>query len=241
MAISQGRIQKNLGRIRDNIAAACGRVGRDPREISIVAVTKTTDLDGMKRLLDVGLTDLAESRVQQLTERAGEMAAYLQRRQSPLPTPVRWHMVGHLQRNKVRAVLSAADCIHSVDSLRLAEEIDTRAESIGRLIDVFLQLNCSEEKQKFGCAVGAAAHLGEIMCTLKNIRLIGLMTMAPLSDDPKEVRHAFSRLKEMFEEMRNDKIGGDNFRHLSMGMSQDYPIAVEEGATVLRIGSALFE
>ena len=241
MAITQGRIQKNLQRIRDNIAAAHDRAGREPREIKIVAVTKTVEFDTIKRLLDTGLTELGESRVQHLTERAEELDAYLQRRQSPLPQPIKWHMVGHLQRNKVRAVLSVADCIHSVDSLRLAEEIDARAETIGRRVDVFLQVNCSEEQQKFGCAVGAVLHLGEIMCTLNNIRLVGLMTMAPLTNDPNEARHAFSRLRELFEEMRNEKTGGDDFRHLSMGMSQDYEVAVEEGATVVRIGSALFE
>ena len=241
MAITVSRIQKNLARIRDNIAGACDRAHRSPSEVAIVAVTKSAELDAIKRLLDVGLTDLGESRVQQLTERADELAAYLQRRQVPLPRPVRWHMVGHLQRNKVKAALAVADYVHSVDSLRLAEEIDARAEASGRTIDVLLQVNCAEEAQKFGCAVGAAVHLGEIMTTLNNIRLLGLMTMAPLTDEPDASRHTFVRLRELFEEMRNEKIGGSDLRHLSMGMSQDYAVAVEEGATMVRIGTALFE
>jgi len=241
MAITLSRIQKNLARIRDNIAGACDRVHRSPSQVTIVAVTKSVELDAIKRLLDVGLTDLGESRVQQLTERADELAAYLQRRQAPLPQPVRWHMVGHLQRNKVKAALAVADCVHSVDSLRLVEDIDAHAEASGRIIDVLLQVNCAEEQQKFGCAIGAAVHLGEIMATLKNIRMVGLMTMAPLTEDANNSRHAFSRLRELLDEMRNEKIGGSGFRHLSMGMSQDYAVAVEEGATMVRIGTALFE
>ena len=241
MAITLSRIQKNLTRIGDNIAAACDRAHRSPSEVTIVAVTKSVELDSIKRLLDVGLVDLGESHVQQLTERADELAAYLQRRQAPLPQPVRWHMVGHLQRNKVKAALAVADCMHSVDSLRLVEEIDARAEANGRIIDVLLQVNCAEEQQKFGCAIGAALHVGEIMDTLKNVQMVGLMTMAPLTEDPDNSRHAFSRLKELLDEMRNEKIGGSDFRHLSMGMSQDYAVAVEEGATMVRIGTALFE
>ncbi len=241
MAITLSKLQKNLSRIRDNIAAACVGTKRDPKDVKIVAVTKSVELDTIKRLLDVGLTEFGESQVQQLTERSAELAAYLQRRQAPLAQPVKWHMVGHLQRNKVRAAITAADCLQSVDSLRLAEEIDTRAEANGQRIDVMLQVNCSEEAQKFGCAIGAAVHLGEIMCTLKNLRLVGLMTMAPQCEDPNESRQAFTRLGELFEEMLHEKIGGDDFCHLSMGMSQDYQVAVKEGANVLRIGRALFE
>ena len=241
MAVTKNKIESNLQRIRENIAAACGRSGRLPQEVSIVAVTKSTDLEGIKALIDAGLTELAESRVQRVTERAAEVAAYLQRRRTPPAAPVRWHMVGHLQRNKVKTVLDVAEVIHSVDSLRLAEEINIRAERAGRTMDVMLQVNCSEEKQKFGCPVGAATHLAELICTLKSLRLIGLMTMAPLVRNPQDARPAFVRLRELFDEMQKDKIGGADFRHLSMGMTQDYPVAVEEGATILRIGTALLQ
>ena len=132
-------------------------------------------------------------------------------------------------------------CIHSVDSLRLAEEINLRAEKLDRVVDIFLQVNCSEEPQKSGCAVGAAQHLAGLVCTLKNLRLVGLMTMGPLSENPEDARPAFVRLRELFEDIRHDGVGGEAFREVSMGMSQDYDIAVEEGATMLRIGSALFE
>ena len=240
MPVPRSRIESNLGRIREDIASACRRAGRRPEDVSIVAVTKTVEMDTIRNLLDLGLTDLGESRVQQLATKAEQMAAYLRRRRSELPGEVRWHMVGHLQRNKVRAALEHARVIHSVDSLRLAEEINARAEGLGRRVDIFLQVNASEEPQKFGVAVGAAMHLAELVCTLKYLRLVGLMAMAPLVDDPEKARPSFVRTRELLEEMRHDKVGGPAFRHLSMGMSQDYPVAVEEGATVLRIGTALF-
>jgi len=241
MTVTRNRIEKNLGVIRENIEAACERSSGEPQQVGIVAVTKSIGMDEIKSLVDIGLCELGESRVKQLTERAVEVAAYLQRRRTPPPAPVRWHMVGHLQRNKVKPVLEAAEVIHSVDSLRLAEEINARAERAGRVVDVMLQVNCSEEPQKSGCAVGAASHLGELISTLRHVRLTGLMTMAPLVRNPEHARPTFVRLRELFHEMLGQKTGGEHFRHMSMGMSQDYAVAVEEGATILRIGRALFE
>ena len=233
-------MEKNLARIRADIASACKRSGRDADEVTLVAVTKSVDVETIRTAVDLGLTDLGESRVQQLTERAEELNALLQRRRSEHPGSVRWHLVGHLQRNKIKAALAAAQVVHSIDSLRLAEDIDNRCERADTVADVLLQVNCSQESQKHGVAVGAAVHLGELMASMRHLKLLGLMTMAPISDDPEKARAPFARLRELFEEMRHDKIGGQNFRHLSMGMSQDYVVAVEEGATMLRIGSALF-
>jgi pyridoxal phosphate enzyme (YggS family) len=241
MAVTTNRIEKNVQRIREEIAEACQRARRHPDEVGIIAVTKSADVETIKNLLDAGLTELAESRAQNLATRAEEIDAYLQRRRTPLPAPVHWHMVGHLQRNKVKSILPVVTAIHSVDSLRLAEELQERAARIDRHVDVFLQVNCSNEDQKYGCAVGAAFHLGEMIASLENIRLVGLMTMGPLTEDPNESRMAFARCHELFEEMRGERVGGDHFRHLSMGMSSDYVPAVEEGATLLRIGTALFE
>ena len=207
----------------------------------MLPVTKSVDVDTIKNLLDTGLTELGENRVQQLVDRAAEIEAHVERRRNPLPAPVAWHMVGHLQRNKVRTVLPVCRTIHSLDSLRLAEELHTRAERAGVTVDAFLEINCADEPQKHGCKVGAALHLAELIGTLERLRLVGLMTMAPLVKDPEQARPAFARLRELFEEMRHERVGGDDFRHLSMGMSQDYAVAVEEGATILRIGTALFE
>lgn len=242
MAVTRNKIAKNLARINENIAAACKKVRRSPSEVCIIAVTKAVDVDTVKNLVAAGATHLGESRVKPLAERAEVVAEYLKRRRGNEPTPeIKWHMIGHLQRNKVKAALEYADVIHSVDSLRLAEEINSRAERLDRAVDVLLEVNCSQESQKFGCAVGAALHLGELICTLKHVRLVGLMTMAPLSKNPEAARPTFVRLSELFVEIKKEKIGGDDFKHLSMGMSQDYQVAVEEGATMLRIGTAIFE
>ena len=239
MAISKAKLKDNLAAVRERIAEACVRSRREGDEVSLVAVTKATEPASIRDLVTLGQLDLAESRVQQLTERAAELDAWLTRRKGDAP-PIRWHMVGHLQRNKVKACLSVAEVIHSVDSLRLAEEISARADQDGRVIECMLEVNCSQEPQKHGVAVGAAFHLAEQIATLPTLRLTGLMTMAPLVADAERSRFAFVRLRELFEEMRNEKIGGRDFRHLSMGMTNDFEIAVEEGATIVRIGTALF-
>ncbi len=241
MAVPRKRIIDNLRRVRDNIAAAAERAGREPGGIQLLVVTKAADIEDVKTLIDLGVVDLGENRARQLIERAEEISAWLGRKKKQLPEPVRWHMIGHLQRNKVRSILPAASMIHSVDTLRLAEEIDHRAEQAGLLADILLEVNCSAEPQKYGVAVGAVAHMVDQISTMEHVRLAGLMTMAALSADPEKARPTFVRLRELFEDMRREKIGGNDFRHLSMGMSQDYESAVEEGATILRIGTALFE
>ena len=236
----QKNIAGNLSRVHANIEAACARARRDPRDVTLVAVTKTASLDAVRTLVELGVDDLGESRVQQLQERAADLAAALAA--LPVGRAVRWHMIGHLQRNKIRAVLDAGvEVVHSVDSLRLAEDLNARAERVGRRLSVMIQVNCSREEQKFGVAVGAATVLAEMITSLRHVKLVGLMTMGPLSSTPESARPAFARLRELMDDMRRDNIGGPALQHLSMGMSQDYPIAVEEGATILRIGSALFE
>jgi pyridoxal phosphate enzyme (YggS family) len=240
MAIGRKKLAENIERIRQDIAAAAARARRDVADVRIVAVTKSADAEDIRSAVELGLTDLGESRVQQLIQRAQEIAGWLSRRRKDELAAPTWHMIGHLQRNKVKAVLDVARVIHSLDSLRLAEEIDARAADLPGPVDVMLEVNCSGEKQKFGVAVGAVSHLAEQICTLRGIRVVGLMTMAPLSSDPEHARPTFVRLREIFEEMRKDRMGGTYLRHLSMGMSQDYAVAVEEGATLLRIGTKLF-
>lgn len=241
MTVVRKRIIDNLQRVRDNIAAAARRCERDPAGIQLVVVTKAVEIEDIKTLIDLGLTDLGENRAGQLVERAEEIAVWLTRRRKETPEPVRWHMIGHLQRNKVKSVLPVAAAIHSVDTLRLAEEIDRRAAAAGMVGDILLEVNCSQEAQKFGVPVGAAAYMVDQISTMKNLRMMGLMTMAPLVAEAEQARPTFVRLRELFEDMRREKIGGKDFMHLSMGMSQDYEVAVEEGATILRIGTAIFE
>jgi pyridoxal phosphate enzyme (YggS family) len=157
-----------------------------------------------------------------------------------LPKKVNWHMVGHLQRNKIHQVLPIASLIHSIDTLRLAEEINASAPKLNLCPKVLLQVNAANEPQKYGVPVGAAMHLAEQIETLPNLKLIGLMTMAPLTHNKDVIRTCFVRTRELFVEMRGEKIVGPKFTELSMGMSSDYELAVEEGATILRIGSAIF-
>jgi PLP dependent protein len=208
------------------------------------------EVDTIRALLSLGCADLGESRVQQLQQRFAMIQESISRRLD-LPgnnpgdeamTKPSWHMVGHMQRNKVKPILTMVDYIHSVDSLRLAEEINTSAARLGLAdrVRIFLQVNTSQEKQKSGLAVGAVSALAEQIKTLPNLELVGLMTMAPQTEDMNICRFCFSRLREIFEEIRGERLAGPGFRHLSMGMSQDYEVAVEEGATMIRIGSALF-
>ncbi|MBN1764418.1 MAG: YggS family pyridoxal phosphate-dependent enzyme [Sedimentisphaerales bacterium] len=244
------RIEDNLKCIKDNIAEACQRVRRDPQEIRLVAVTKTVDINAIRALLELGHCELAESRVQELVQRNAMIKESISRHvelpgasDGNRPILPRWHMVGHLQRNKVKQLLPIVEYVHSVDSLRLAEEINTAAARLGLndKVKIFLQVNTSQEKQKYGLAVGAVVALAEQVETLPNLQTVGLMTMAPLTGDQESCRFCFIRLREIFEEIIDRKVCGPYFRHLSMGMSQDYITAVEEGATMVRIGSALFE
>ena len=231
---SKARIAANLATVRQRIAESLARSGRSDQDVKIIAVTKSAELDAIRALVELGHTDFGESRAVQLAERAEQL-------QAAGGPAVQWHMVGHLQRNKVRPVLEAGAVIHSVDSLRLAEELNHRCEQMGIVSDVLLQVNCSQESQKFGVAVGAAVHLAELICTLRQLRMVGLMTMAAIDGGTDAARRSFGRLRELLEDVRHEGIGGEAMRHLSMGMSQDYPIAVEEGATIIRIGTALFE
>lgn len=247
VATVRRRLSENLKRVRDRIAAACGRARRDPESVRLVAVTKYVELDVVRQLLELGVTDIGESRAQMLNQRAGMMHEFFERksvlgarREGP-PLRPRWHMVGHLQRNKVKLVVPWTELIHSVDSLRLAEDLHEQAMQLGRVVDVLLQVNTSGERSKFGVAVGAAAHLAEHFAALSGVRLCGLMTMAPLDTPPGEIRLAFDRLRDVFEDMRGDRFVGPEFAHLSMGMSHDFETAVEAGATMVRVGSALFD
>jgi len=238
------KLAENLRKVRERIAEACLRAGRRPESVSLVAVTKSVNPEVIRVLIDLGHLDLGENRVQQLVQRASLINEQMQRRLAAgeeVPGPVRWHMVGHLQRNKVKTVLPHVQLIHSVDTLRLAEEISNRAQRMNVTANVLMQVNVSGEKSKFGVALPAAPYLLEQIVTLPNLKVLGLMAMAPLVEEAEQARPFFVRLRELFEEVVSQKIAGAEFRHLSMGMSNDFEVAVEEGATIVRIGRALFE
>ena len=237
------KLQENLKRLEKRIVDSCRRADRDPKSVRLVAVTKQASLEMVRGLIDLGVSDLGESRVQELTKRAAMVQEWLSRRarEQGATQPPRWHLVGHLQRNKVKAVLPWVSLIHSVDSLRLAEEIDGQAARIERRVPILLEVNAADEPNKYGVAVAAATHLAEQLVTLKHIELRGLMAMAPLSDDESIVRAAFERVKELFDEIVSERLVGPTFTELSLGMSSDFEHAIPYGATIVRIGSALFE
>ena len=236
------RIAERIKRVNDMINSACGRAGRDPKEIQLVIVTKSATFEDIKQVIQLGYIHLGENRAQQLRKVHSQVTEFLEQANSnqALQQKLCWHMIGHLQRNKVRQVLPIISLIHSVDTLRLAEEINNSAAKLNLRPKILLQVNTSNEPQKYGVPVGAATHLAEQIETLPNLQLIGLMTMAPLTHNKDVVRACFVRARELFIEMRGEKIVGPQFTELSMGMSSDYEVAVEEGATILRIGSAIF-
>jgi pyridoxal phosphate enzyme (YggS family) len=237
-------LAEKLDEVKDRIAAAATKAKREPSEVTLIAVTKYAAPEQVREILQLGVSDLGESKVQQLTQRAAQLNEFVSRRVAQgvggVPDKIRWHMIGHLQRNKVKPVLPLVSCVHSVDSLRLAEEIETHCTKLDKKMPVMLQINASEETSKFGVAVGAAVHLAEQLDTMPHLQLIGLMTMAPLEANEATIRQCFSRTREIFDELKWHKIGGTSLRHLSMGMSHDFELAIAEGATMVRIGSELF-
>lgn len=236
------KITERVKRVRETVASACARADREPSDVKLVVVTKSADIEGIQTVVRLGFNHLGENRVQQLKRVAAQVGEFIQAEgeDSELPREIHWHMIGHLQRNKVRQVLPVTSLIHSVDTLRLAEEISAAGAKLSLRPRVLLQVNTSNEPQKYGVPVGAATHLAEQIETLPNLELIGLMTMAPLTRNKDVIRTCFVRARELFYEMRGEKIVGSQFTELSMGMSSDYEVAIEEGATILRIGSAIF-
>jgi pyridoxal phosphate enzyme (YggS family) len=236
------KVSDSIKRVQEGINSACARAGRDPQDVKLVVVTKSATIEAVEEVVHLGFTELGENRVQQLKKVSTQISDISKEKDenSALEKKIKWHMIGHLQRNKVRQVLPIVSLIHSVDTLRLAEEINTAAIKMNLFPKVLLQVNTSNESQKSGVPVGAVIHLAEQIGTLSNLRLVGLMTMAPLTRDKDVVRSCFVRAAELFVEIRGEKIVGPHFKELSMGMSSDYEIAIEEGATILRIGSAIF-
>jgi PLP dependent protein len=215
-----------LSWVRDRIGAACQRVGRPPADVTLVAVTKGFSADIVREALDAGATDLGENRAQELREKAIAFPAF-----------DRWHFIGHLQTNKARLVVGSVALIHSVDRLALAEEISRRASTSGLTQDVLIEVNVSGEPSKHGVEPARAPSVAVSVAELPGVRVLGLMTMAPLSADPEASRPFFADLKALSDRIRVDL---PEARQLSMGMTRDFEIGVEEGATMVRVGEAIF-
>ncbi len=239
--------------VRARVAAAAERSGRRPSDIMLVAVTKYASIEEIRELVSYGQIDLGENRVQQMVQRAAMIDEFNARRRERASTaddvkPVRWHMIGSLQRNKVRAAIDVAKLVHSVDSLRLAEELQEYAEEKSRgpggehmpPVDCLVEVNVAGERSKHGVAPAAARHLVDMIDTMVALRPRGLMCMAPNTGSIDDARRVFTRCKEIFDEIRAIGSGGERFDILSMGMSGDYEVAIECGANLVRVGSAIF-
>lgn len=222
-------IRENIEFVEKEITEACSRTGRDRNQVSLIAVSKTKPVGMLQEAYDAGIRDFGENRVQELTEKM-----------PVLPADIRWHMIGHLQRNKVKYIVGKVWMIHSVDSLELAEEISKEAVKKQVTVRILLEVNVAEEESKFGVTVQEALGLAEAAAKLPGIRVEGLMTIAPYTEVPEENRIYFQRLKQLSVDIYDKNIDNVNMNVLSMGMTGDYSIAVEEGATYVRVGTGIF-
>jgi pyridoxal phosphate enzyme (YggS family) len=221
-------LRERLAEVNGRLAETCRRAGRQRSEVTLVAVTKTISAEVAGALPHLGVTDLGESRPQQLWKKAAAVAA-----------PICWHLVGHLQRNKIERTLPLVHLIHSVDSLRLLEALDREAVRIGRTVEVLLEVNMSKEPQKHGLPSDDVAGLVPSIARLQSVHVRGLMTMAALAD-AERCRPTFAALRELRDRLLREWPPPHSLAQLSMGMSNDYEVAVEEGATLVRLGTALF-
>jgi pyridoxal phosphate enzyme (YggS family) len=214
-------IREGLTRVRERIAAAAERAGRAPHDVLLVAVSKTMDAERVKEAIDAGVSALGENRVQEAKAKV-----------DALGRPVPWHLIGHLQTNKAKDAVAIFDVIQSIDRLEIARECERRAAGAGRPIDVFLEVNIGNEPQKSGFAPDAVGAALDVMAGLANLKVRGLMAIPPAVQRAEDSRPAFRALRALAERHQ--------LRELSMGMSSDYEVAVEEGATIVRVGTAIF-
>ena len=223
-------VAENIKNIRENVEKACFRIGRVPQSVELIAVSKTFGSDKILEAHNTGQSEFGENYVQEL----------LEKRNTLLDKPIRWHFIGHLQSNKVKYIAEWIHLIHSVDSEGLAQEIDKRALKSNRTIDVLIEVNTSEEATKFGVRPKLAMDLVKKVSELRNINLKGLMTIGPFTENKNESRSAFKVLKDIFDRANSQNFLPQPMTVLSMGMTHDYETAIEEGATMIRIGTAIF-
>ena len=224
------RISERIATVREHIASAAERRGTDRSTVTLVAVTKTVPASAIAEAVSAGISDIGESRVQEALEKRSMLG----------DADLKWHLVGHLQRNKVNRALEVFNVVQSLDSLRLAREISKRAQNLQMALPVLIQVNTEDEEGKHGFGVDQLLTVIPEIAKLRGVSVRGLMTIPPYFDDPEESRPAFRRLRELSEEIRDRAIDGVHMEELSMGMSEDYVVAVEEGATMVRVGRAIF-
>lgn len=221
-------IKENLKTIENNISAAAAKSGRDRNDILLLAVSKTVDIPRIEEARALGLTDMGENKPQEINRKFFEIDG------------IKWHQIGHLQTNKVKYIIDKVCLIHSADSLKLAEEINKRAAAKGIVMDILIEVNISGEEAKHGVPPNEAESLALQMSKLPNVRVKGLMTVAPFVDDPEDNRKYFRQMKKLFVDIGSKNYDNIDMEYLSMGMTNDYIVAVEEGANIVRIGTGLF-
>ncbi len=222
-------IADNIKIVKQNIQKACAEVNRDCNEITLIAVSKTKPISMLMEAYDYGCRDFGENKVQELIKK-----------QEELPKDIRWHMIGHLQRNKVKYIIDKVALIHSVDSFRLASEISKEARKQDLIANILIEVNVADEASKFGTSNEDAIQLITQISKLPNIKIEGLMTIAPYVENAEENRQFFIKLKQLSVDIRNKNIDNVSMNTLSMGMSGDYLIAAQEGATLIRVGTGIF-
>jgi pyridoxal phosphate enzyme (YggS family) len=248
-------LAENIELVRERIAAACARAGRDPSEVTLVAVSKTFPAEAVLEAHRLGVCDFGENRVEEAGEKISNIKYQISNRQSDLRFPtsdlqpsisdLRWHLVGHLQSRKAREAIALFDVIHSVDSLKLADKLSRLCIEAGRVMPILLECNVSGEASKYGFSLAASAErehwFGEVeaILALPGVRVEGLMTVAPMAADPNEARPVFRALRQLRDDLAA-RFPQTRWRHLSMGMTDDFEVAIEEGATMVRIGRAIF-
>ncbi len=221
-------VKENVQKIKERIEKACEKVGRDPREVSILAASKTRTPEEIREVFEAGIKLFGENRVQEARDKIPFLS----------DLPIEWHMIGHLQRNKVKYAVSLFDVVESLDSKELADELEKRLSKVGKKMRVFIEVKLSPEETKHGCSPEDVLELARYVLNLEHLRLEGLMTVPPYFEDLELVRPYFRRLREIRDNLEGTL--GINLPHLSMGMSHDFEVAVEEGATIVRIGTAIF-
>ncbi len=222
-------IRENIAQVQKNIAEACRRCGRDPKEVTLIAVSKTKPVEDIREAMACGLTEFGENKVQEMCDKM-----------EAIREPLRWHLIGHLQTNKVKYIVDRAYLIHSVDSLHLAEKIQAEAEKKNVHVNILVQVNVADELTKFGLSAAETIDMVEKIAVFPNLHIKGLMTIAPFVENAEENRQFFRKMKELSVDIGNKNIDNVSMRILSMGMTGDYEVAVEEGATHVRVGTGIF-
>ena len=227
--IDSNSLQENMKNIEDRIQAACSKAGRERHEVTLVNVSKTNPIEVLKTGYNLGMRVFGENKVQELREKI-----------PALPEDISWHMIGHLQRNKIKYIIGGVHCIHSVDSYRLAEAIQQEAVKNDRHMDILVQVNVVGETTKFGLDLQEVTRLVREISSLDRVHIKGLMTIAPFVENPEDNRMVFKAMKELSVDINQQNIDNVSMNELSMGMTNDFEVAIEEGATMIRIGTALF-